>query len=103
MALSLPNQHIQNYCTLDQVRLKEKNVLVIGNEGEGIPYPLLQIVDQGLFIKSGKGVAQDDYVDSLNVSVATGITLQALFNNNSNNINNKNNDDNNDNSANNIR
>ena len=34
---------------VDLVRLKEKNVVIIGSEGEGIPGPVLQIVNQGLY------------------------------------------------------
>ncbi|UUM19326.1 23S rRNA (guanosine(2251)-2'-O)-methyltransferase RlmB [Mycoplasma sp. 1018B] len=58
--------------TLEKVKFNEKNVLIVGNEEKGISLPVLKMSDQVIYIK------QFGKVQSLNVSVATGILLYEL-------------------------
>ena len=51
-------------------------IVVLGSEGEGIPAEVLAECNFGVHIPAGPGVEAE--VDSLNVSVATGILLHSL-------------------------
>jgi len=62
---------------VDMLKSDCHTVLVLGNEGSGIPLEILRCVTHGVFIPSAR---QDSFLDSLNVSVATGILLHRLCN-----------------------
>ena len=54
-----------------------KNIAVLfGNEGKGLPKPLLSLCNHSINIE--KGIATSDDINSLNVSVAAGIILHFL-------------------------
>jgi tRNA G18 (ribose-2'-O)-methylase SpoU len=56
-----------------------KNVLLlVGNEGFGIPKELLEFCDKNVILGSNRKLHRN--VDSLNVSVATALILQFLKN-----------------------
>lgn len=55
-------------------KLHDKGFILMGNEGKGISNDLRKYITDPLFIPPGK----EDHSESLNVSVATGITL-AMF------------------------
>lgn len=55
--------------TLPKVAFAEKSVIVVGNEGEGIREKTLEYCDETIFIPI------DSACESLNVSVATAVTL----------------------------
>ncbi len=57
---------------LEHASFNKPLVLIVGNEGKGVARPLLKLADQKVFIDM-KGTVQ-----SLNVSVATGIILFKL-------------------------
>ena len=58
---------------------RAKNVLLlIGNEGSGIPDELLRFCDRNIFIRPGRDL--HPMLDSLNVSVATALIVQFLKN-----------------------
>ena len=57
-------------------------LLVLGSEGAGIPPELLTSIQERVFVRSGSHVHAS--VDSLNVSVATGIILHKLCQNSRN-------------------
>ncbi|WP_029512756.1 23S rRNA (guanosine(2251)-2'-O)-methyltransferase RlmB [Mycoplasmopsis iners] len=59
----------QNSVSLDEIEFNNPSVLVVGNEGDGVSIPVLREADQIVHIEQ-KGTVQ-----SLNVSVATGILL----------------------------
>ena len=58
------------------------SLLVLGSEGAGIPQDLLSNIKERVFVRSGSHVHAS--VDSLNVSVATGIILHKLCQNSRN-------------------
>ena len=58
------------------VTSKTPTLLVLGSEGAGIPPDLLSNIQERVFVRSGSHVHAS--VDSLNVSVATGIILHKL-------------------------
>lgn len=66
---------VHNGVDLEKARLNSPWVLVVGNEQKGISKPIQKLLHQGLTIPM-KG-----NIDSLNVSVATGILLYALSQN----------------------
>lgn len=53
-------------------------VLMVGNEGYGLPVPLQQVATERVIIPMGGKSLGDDIVDSLNVSVATAILMYQL-------------------------
>ncbi|CAD5120748.1 DgyrCDS9309 [Dimorphilus gyrociliatus] len=61
-----------------KLRAIDKILLILGNEGYGISSSLLNECD--LFVKINSGKVLNQHVDSLNVSVATGILLYQLTN-----------------------
>lgn len=63
-------------CSLESVTKKSvPTILVVGNEGRGMRQTVSAACDQHIIIKS---MQESKYLDSLNVSVATGILLNAL-------------------------
>ncbi len=60
---------IENGSSIKDVSFNFPMALIVGNEGKGISSPLLKMSDQNVYIK------MDGSVQSLNVSVATGIAL----------------------------
>ena len=58
---------------------RAKNVLLlVGNEGSGIPEELLRFCDRNIFVRPGRDL--HPMLDSLNVSVATALVVQFLKN-----------------------
>lgn len=56
---------------------KTKAILIMGNEGKGISEPLIEMIDTPLLIpSSGNPIS-----DSMNVAIATAITLSEFFRN----------------------
>ena len=62
-----PQQNSQNEC----------KILIVGNEGEGLPESITKYCNDLLVIPPGRKL--HPYVDSLNVSVATALLLQRLL------------------------
>ncbi len=60
---------IENGVSIDKVKFNEPYAVVMGNEGKGVSRPILKLSDQNIFIP------MEGTVQSLNVSVATGIIL----------------------------
>lgn len=59
----------RNYKTVDKLSQSEKKLLIIGNEGNGISKPVMDLCDFGIFIPmSGKN-------ESLNAAVAASIIM----------------------------
>jgi tRNA G18 (ribose-2'-O)-methylase SpoU len=56
--------------SLQEIRLPEKCIFILGNERNGIPESLLKIADEIVHIPMNQGV-----IHSLNVSIAAGILL----------------------------
>lgn len=54
-----------------ETEVTDKNVIVIGNEGQGIRSDILKILDQHITIPKGNG----SQAESLNAGIATGIIL----------------------------
>eukprot|EP00088_Acartia_fossae_P067237 TRINITY_DN8382_c0_g1_i7.p1 TRINITY_DN8382_c0_g1~~TRINITY_DN8382_c0_g1_i7.p1 ORF type:complete len:313 (-),score=35.80 TRINITY_DN8382_c0_g1_i7:318-1256(-) len=88
LALSTPNPSLKDTRQLNQVGSGDKpTILVIGSEGIGIPAEVLQCADTGIYIPSlqqcrNDTIVENDpgecFVDSVNVSVATGIAIHHL-------------------------
>ncbi|QHX35583.1 23S rRNA (guanosine2251-2'-O)-methyltransferase [Spiroplasma sp. TIUS-1] len=57
---------------IDEIKFDTKSVIIIGNEGEGVGQKIQNISDYKFKIKT------KNIIDSLNVSVATGIILHSL-------------------------
>ena len=51
-------------------------MLIIGNEGFGIPNTLSDLCDNWIYLKPGRNIDPD--VDSLNVSVATALLINSI-------------------------
>ena len=51
---------------------------VLGSEGAGIPPEVLSSVHEKIFVSPYGNIVSDNYVDSLNVSVAAGIIINKL-------------------------
>ncbi|VEU70259.1 23S rRNA (guanosine(2251)-2'-O)-methyltransferase RlmB [Mycoplasmopsis glycophila] len=66
----------QNALPHTQVEYNKPTIIIVGNEGTGVSKSVLSVVDQTVYIK------QFGNVQSLNVSVATGIILFDLINKN---------------------
>lgn len=83
-ALTLPSLFIQS-TPLNQVRPAEKSILIVGSEGTGIPDDILRTAHRGVYLspRNSTNIDPDGLiggVDSLNVSVATGIALHHFTN-----------------------
>ncbi|GAB1608598.1 rRNA methyltransferase 1, mitochondrial-like [Argonauta hians] len=63
---------------IEDVYLSDSTVLIVGNEGSGLSSELLNMCDQLVTICSHTDNNEEYEVDSLNVSVATGILLHSL-------------------------
>ncbi len=63
---------IENGTSVDKVNFNEPMALVVGNEGKGVSNSILKHSDQNVFIP------MEGTVQSLNVSVATGILLSYI-------------------------
>ncbi|WP_338983569.1 23S rRNA (guanosine(2251)-2'-O)-methyltransferase RlmB [Spiroplasma endosymbiont of Othius punctulatus] len=57
---------------IDQIKFDTKSVIIVGNEGEGVSKKIQNISDYKFKIET------KNIIDSLNVSVATGIILHSL-------------------------
>lgn len=85
LALTLPHPALPQLCLVSDVNVDAPTVLVVGSEGEGIPEDILNTVHAGVYIPptaariEGRGCENTSYLDSLNVSVATGIILHRLL------------------------
>ena len=66
---------IENGSDINQVTFNFPMALIVGNEGKGVSKPLLKMSDQNVFIK------MNGTVQSLNVSVATGVALFKIIEN----------------------
>ncbi|QGZ97930.1 23S rRNA (guanosine(2251)-2'-O)-methyltransferase RlmB [Mycoplasma sp. NEAQ87857] len=66
----------QNAIAHNEVRYNKPTIIVMGSEGEGVSKSVLSVCDQTVYIK------QFGTVQSLNVSVATGIILFDYINKN---------------------
>lgn len=66
---------IENGTDINKVPFNFPMVLIVGNEGKGVSKPLLKMSDQNVYIK------MDGTVQSLNVSVATGVALFKIIEN----------------------
>lgn len=62
--------------TLSKLEFKNKNVLIFGNEGNGISENLKPLVDKNFIIET------TDNVESLNLSISVAITLYNLYKDN---------------------
>ncbi len=65
---------IENGSDINDVSFNFPMALIVGNEAKGISRPILKMSDQNVFIK------MNGSVQSLNVSVATGIALSKTMN-----------------------
>lgn len=66
---------IENGSDINKVSFNFPMVLIVGNEGKGVSKPLLKMSDQNVYIK------MDGTVQSMNVSVATGVALFKILEN----------------------
>ena len=66
---------IENGSDITDVTFNFPMALIVGNEGKGVSRPLLKMSDQNVFIK------MNGTVQSLNVSVATGVALFKIMEN----------------------
>ena len=84
-ASKMENNHPDLIChSVDDLSVTSMTptLLVLGSEGAGIPPELLTSIQERVFVRSGSHVHAS--VDSLNVSVATGIILHKLCQNSRN-------------------
>ena len=72
--------HDENARTLEPAeQVDQPTILVLGNEGEGLSKNVIKKCDEHVYIGSiEKSDNRNDFVDSLNVSVATGILLNSF-------------------------
>jgi len=83
LALTLPSESIAAHSSIQQVgRCSKPTILVVGSEGDGLPDSVLKCANLGVYIEPSANITPEDpgyYLDSLNVSVATGIALHTLL------------------------
>ena len=60
---------------------EKSQLLIIGNEGFGIPNNISKLCDKWIYLRPGRELDSD--VDSLNVSVATALLINSMQNRNS--------------------
>ena len=69
-------QHSETNICESQIIAKNERLLLIGNEGFGIPKLLSELCDTWFHVKPGRCLDPD--VDSLNVSVATSLLIHSI-------------------------
>lgn len=74
-------QDVQSYDSKskeNENETKKRHLLIIGNEGFGIPNYLSKMCDKWIYLQPGRDLDSD--VDSLNVSVATALLINSMKN-----------------------
>ena len=66
----------KSYNNLNIENSQMPKLLLIGNEGFGIPTVLSELCNSWIYLQSGRNLDPD--VDSLNVSVATALLINSL-------------------------
>lgn len=70
---------VEHHLTSTTIGSSRPSILIIGNEGFGIPEKLSEMCDTWLNVKPGRQLHPD--VDSLNVSVATALLIKSIIKN----------------------